>query len=181
VLTAGHAFVRSRRGRDRDLPPTASPVDIPPRWEVHPDFDIRRVAVADIAAVVLARPVTDVGRSRWSRSRPPRHPRHHRGPATTTTADSASSAPDAFGSGVARAPCAASASCPPARRLALAPATPRQDTCFGDSADRCWSTGSSPASRRAASRIAPACQLGHERRGRPRLDRRRPDARRGSE
>jgi len=62
VLTAGHCL---------SLDPIAALVAIFPdggdevdidaaSWEVHPGFDIDRVAVADVAVVVLARPVTDV-------------------------------------------------------------------------------------------------------------------------
>ncbi|SRR5258706_12864651 len=62
VLTAGHCLT---------LHPVAARVAIFPdgvdvvildvaRWEVHPDFDLNRLAVADVAALVLAAPVTDV-------------------------------------------------------------------------------------------------------------------------
>jgi hypothetical protein len=62
VLTAGHCF---------SLDPVAAVIAIYPdgvdevdidaaSWEVHPDFDMNRVAVADVAAVILDRPVTDV-------------------------------------------------------------------------------------------------------------------------
>jgi secreted trypsin-like serine protease len=62
VLTAGHCL---------SLDPVAAAVAIFPdgvtevdidaaRWEVHPNFDVDRVAVDDVAVVVLERPVTDV-------------------------------------------------------------------------------------------------------------------------
>ena len=62
VLTAGHCL---------SLDPVAAAVGIFPdgvtevdidaaRWEVHPNFDIDRIAVDDVAIVVLARPITDV-------------------------------------------------------------------------------------------------------------------------
>jgi hypothetical protein len=62
VLTAGHCF---------SLDPVAAVIAILPdgvdevdidaaSWEVHPDFDMNRVAVADVAAVILDRRVTDV-------------------------------------------------------------------------------------------------------------------------
>ena len=62
VLTAGHCL---------SFDPTAVIVAIFPdgvtevdiraaRWEVHPEFDIDRIAVADVGAIVLESPVTDV-------------------------------------------------------------------------------------------------------------------------
>src|SRR5436190_11555403 len=62
VLTAGHCLSFDPIAAVIAIfPDGVTEIDIDAAsWEVHPDFDIDRVAVADVAAVVLDRPVTDV-------------------------------------------------------------------------------------------------------------------------
>ena len=62
VLTAGHCLSFDPIDAVVAIfPDGVNEVDIrAARWEVHPEFDIDRIAVADVAAIVLERPVTDV-------------------------------------------------------------------------------------------------------------------------
>ena len=62
VLTAGHCLSFDPAAAAVAIfPDGVTEVDVQAaRWEVHPDFDINRIAVADVAAIVLERSITDV-------------------------------------------------------------------------------------------------------------------------
>jgi hypothetical protein len=138
VLTAGHCLAFDPVAAAIAIfPDGVTEVDIRvARWEVHPDFDVRRIAVADIAALVLETPVTDVTPVGLVSAAPRRGTRG----AIVGFGDD-----DDSGLGVKRAGRVRLTRCPRAvRRIGILPGQldgslcwrprPRgQDTCLGDS------------------------------------------------
>jgi hypothetical protein len=62
VLTAGHCLAFGAVDAVVAIfPDGVTYVELPiARWEIHPDFDIGRIAVADVAALILEEPILDV-------------------------------------------------------------------------------------------------------------------------
>jgi hypothetical protein len=138
VLTAGHCLAFDPTSAEVAIYPDTGHVALVDavRWEVHPDFDIDRLAVADVAALVLSAPVDGVAPIPLLASAPHRH-------ATGTIVGFGDDA--AGGTGVKRAAHVRLSRCPRAvRRIGIGPGQldgslcwrPRRrtpDTCHGDS------------------------------------------------